>query len=263
MVEARVRRIAFLLEYEGTGYGGSQYQKNAQTMQDALERGLRTLTGEPIRVALAGRTDAGVHAKGQVAAFAIRSRHGPDVFVRALNHHLPDQIAVRKAKEVALTFDPRRHAVSRWYRYTVHNSRQRPALVRSFVWHVAEPLDEEAMGKAAASLVGERDFAAFTQPSLAGRRSTRRRMTRAEMRRYGRRLLLDVEANAFLPHQVRRMAGALVEVGRGRLSLAEFEGMLREARPGAASFAAPARGLCLMKVRYEDGLFDDETDEDL
>ena len=166
------------MEYEGTGYGGSQYQKNARTVQDALERGLRTLTGEPIRVALAGRTDAGVHAKGQVAAFAIRSRHGPDVFVRALNHHLPDQIAVRKAREVALTFDPRRHAVSRWYRYTVHNSRQRPALVRSFVWHVAEPLDEEAMGKAAASLVGERDFAAFTQPSLAGRRSTRRRMTR-------------------------------------------------------------------------------------
>ncbi len=261
--DARVRRFALLLEYEGTGFGGSQYQKNARTMQDALERGLSTLIGEPIRVALAGRTDAGVHAKGQVAAFTARSGHGPDVFVRALNHHLPDQIAVRMAREVTLTFDPRRHAVSRWYRYTIHNSRQRPALARRFVWHVAEPLDVDAMREAAVSLAGEHDFAAFTQPSLAGRQSTHRRMTRAEVRGCGQRIVLDVEANAFLPRQVRRIAGALTGVGRGRLSVGEFEDMLGRARPGAASFAAPARGLCLMKVRYEDGLFDDETDEDL
>ena len=261
--DSTVHRIALLLEYEGTGFAGSQYQKNARTIQDALERGLRTLTGEPIRVALAGRTDAGVHARGQVVAFATGSSHAPDVFVRALNHHLPDQIAVRKAREVALAFDPRRHAVSRWYRYTIHSSRQRPALARRFVWHVAEPLDSVAMGDAAASLVGERDFAAFTQPSVARRRSTRRWMKRAEVSSRGNRISLDVEANAFLPHQVRRIAGALMEVGRGRQSPREFEAMAREARPGSASFTAPARGLCLMKVRYEDGLFDDETDEDV
>ncbi len=261
--EPRIHRIALLLEYEGTGFAGSQYQKNARTMQEALERGLRTLTGESIRVALAGRTDAGVHARGQVAAFATGSPHGPEVFVRALNHHLPDQIAVRKASEVTLTFDPRRHAVSRWYRYTVHNSRQRPALARTLVWHVTEPLDWEAMGEAAASLVGEHDFAAFTQPSLAGRQSTSRRMTRAEVTRYGSRIWLDVEANAFLPHQVRRIVGALAEVGRGRQSPGDFEAMARSARPGAATYVAPARGLCLMKVRYEDGLFDNETNEDV
>jgi tRNA pseudouridine38-40 synthase len=252
-----------LLEYEGTGLGGSQYQKNTGTIQDALERALRSLTGEPIRVALAGRTDAGVHARGQVAACTSGSRHGPDVFVRALNHHLPDQIAVRAAREVPLTFDPRRQAAGRRYRYTIHNGRQRPALLRRFVWQVAEPLDVDAMRQAAVSLVGQHDFAAFTQPSLAGRQSTCRRMTRAEVKRFGRRILVDMEANAFLPHQVRRTVGSLVEVGRGRLSPAEFEALVREARPGAASFAAPARGLCLMKVRYEDGLFDDETDEDL
>lgn len=257
-----MRRLALLLEYEGTGFGGSQYQTNTRTIQDALERALSSLTGEPIRVALAGRTDAGVHARGQVAAFSTGSRHGLDVFVRALNHHLPDQIAVRTAREAPLTFDPRRQAVARWYRYTIHNGRQRPALPRRFVWHVAEPLDEDAMVEAAASLVGEHDFAAFSQPSLAGKRSTCRRMTVAEIRRRGSCLLLDVEANAFLPHQVRRMAAALVEVGRGRLSPGGFQDLLKRAEPGAASFTAPARGLCLMKVRYEDGLFDDETDED-
>ncbi|MCH7835271.1 MAG: tRNA pseudouridine(38-40) synthase TruA [Chloroflexi bacterium] len=261
--DAPVRRLALLLEYEGTGLGGSQYQTNTGTIQDALERALRSLTGEPIRVALAGRTDAGVHARGQVAACTSGSRHGPDVFVRALNHHLPDQIAVRAAREVPLTFDPRRQAAGRRYRYTIHNGRQRPALLRRFVWQVAEPLDVDAMRQAAVSLVGQHDFVAFTQPSLAGRQSTCRRMTRAEVKRSGRRIRVDMEANAFLPHQVRRTVGSLVEVGRGRLSPAEFEALVREARPGAASFAAPARGLCLMKVRYEDGLFDDETDEDL
>jgi tRNA pseudouridine38-40 synthase len=258
-----LRRLALLLEYEGTGFGGSQYQKNTRTIQDALERALSSLTGEPIRVALAGRTDAGVHARGQVAAFSTGSHHGPDVFLRALNHHLPDQIAVRAVRGVPLTFNPRREAVGRWYRYTIHCGRNRPALRRRFVWHVAEPLDVEAMAKAAASLVGAHDFAAFTQPSLAGKRNTCRRMTRAEVRRRGRCLLLEVEANAFLPHQVRRIVGALVEVGRGRLSPDGFPDLLRRAEPGAASLTAPARGLCLMKVRYEDGLFDDETDEDL
>src|SRR3990172_5835417 len=164
---APVRRLALLVEYEGTGIGGSQYQKNTGTIQDALERALSSLTGEPIRVALAGRTDAGVHARGQVAAFSSRSRHSPDVFLRALNHHLPDQIAVRAVREVRPDFDPRRRASARWYRYTVYNGRQRPALFRRFVWQVAEPLDVEAMRTAAEALLGEHDFAAFTQPSLA------------------------------------------------------------------------------------------------
>lgn len=256
-----MRRLALLVEYEGTGFGGSQYQENAGTIQDALERALSSLTGEPIRVALAGRTDAGVHARGQVAAFGTASRHDLEVFVRALNHLLPDQIAVRTAKEVPPDFNPRWQAASRWYRYTILNSRQRPALQRGFVWQVAEPLDAPAMQEAAAALLGEHDFAAFTRPSY--RQSSRRLMIRWEVRRCGRRVLFEVEANAFLPHQVRRTVGSLVEVGRGRLSPAGFERLLQEGRPGAASFAAPARGLCLMKVRYENGLFDDETDEDL
>src|SRR3989337_2102734 len=136
---APVRRLALLVEDEGTGFGGSQYQKNTGTIQDALERALSSLTGEPIRVALAGRTDAGVHARGQVAAFSTRSRHSPDVFLRALNHHLPDQLAVPAVREVRPDFDPRRRASARWYRYTVYNGRQRPALLRGFVWQGGGP----------------------------------------------------------------------------------------------------------------------------
>src|SRR3989304_5271638 len=131
---APVRRLALLVEYEGTGFGGSQYQKKAGTIQAALERALSSLTGEPIRVALAGRTDAGVHARGQVAAFSTRSRHSPDVFLRALNHHLPDQIAVRAVREVRPDFDPRRRASARWYRYTVYNGRQRAAPLPRVGW---------------------------------------------------------------------------------------------------------------------------------
>src|SRR3972149_11946995 len=125
--EALVRRLALLIEYEGTAYGGSQYQKNAPTIQDALERALSSLTGEPIRVALAGRTDAGVHAKGQVASFVTASRHPLETFPRGLNALLPEDISVRAAAEVPLGFDPRRQALSRWYRYTIHVGRPRPA----------------------------------------------------------------------------------------------------------------------------------------
>src|SRR3970040_1983095 len=166
---APVRRLALLVEYEGTGFGGSQYQKNTGTIQDALERAVSSLTGEPIRVALAGRPDAGVHARGQVPAFNSRSRHSPDVFLRALNHHLPDPIAVLAVREVRPDFDPRRRASARWYRYTVYNGRQRPALFRRFVWQVAEPLDVEAMRTAAGALLREHDFAALTHPPLPRR----------------------------------------------------------------------------------------------
>ncbi len=261
--DAPVRRLALLVEYEGTAYGGSQYQKNAPTIQDSLERALSSLTGEPIRVALAGRTDAGVHARGQVASFATASRHPPEVFPRGLNALLPGDISVRAAAEAPLGFDPRRQALSRWYRYTICTGRQRPALLRRTVWHVPQALDLDAMATAVALLPGRHDFAAFTQPSQAARARTERVVTVSSLQRRKGLAVYDIEANAFLPQMVRRLVGAIVEVGLGNRPATQFEEWLREARPGAARFTAPARGLCLMKVRYESGLFDDETDEDL
>jgi tRNA pseudouridine38-40 synthase len=257
------RRLAVLLEYQGTGYSGSQYQKNAPTVQGALERALSSLTGEPIRVALAGRTDSGVHALGQVASFLTRSRHSAALFARGANALLPEDIAVRAVVEVPLSFDPRRHATGRWYRYMLYVGAQRPALLRQFSWHVAGELDEAAMQEAAKALPGRHDFAAFTAPSEAARRVTERVVTRAQLRRVRNLVLFDIEANAFLLHMVRRIVGALVQVGKGERTPAQFERLLRDPSPGEARLLAPARGLCLMKVRYESGLFDNETCKDI
>jgi len=263
--DASERRLALLLEYQGTAYGGSQYQKNAPTVQGALERALGSLTGEPIRVAMAGRTDAGVHARGQVASFKTETRHSNQVILRGANALLPDDVVVRAAAEVPPDFDPRRHAKSRWYRYTFDQSEQRPALDRHFTWHTGPGLDLKSMERAAKALRGSHDFAAFTAPSEVKRQVTRRDVASATFAEQGKRLHFDIEANAFLPHMVRRIIGTLVEVGRGRMTVAEFKRLVVEAPPGEASRTAPPRGLCLMKVRYESGLFDDndEADQDI
>ena len=202
-------------------------------------------------MALAGRTDAGVHAKGQVAAFLTTVPYELGVFQRALNSHLPKDIAVRAAHEVALGFDVRRHARRRWYRYRIYNGRSRRPLFRSQSWHVPEPLDVEAMREAAQHLVGRRDFAALAAPA-AGRAAPCGRYTRSTCDAIAVGWCSISKANAFLPQQVRRTVGALVRVGQGKETVEGFRELLASGRPGAATFAAPAAGLCLMAVRYED-----------
>lgn len=254
------RRVALLVEYDGSAYGGSQYQENAPTVQGALERALGSLTGEPIRVAMAGRTDAGVHALGQVAAFTTAGRHREATIGRALNALLPNDIAIRAVQETPNDFDPRRDAISRWYRYTIHMGSARPAIERVTMWHPGRALDSRAMQKAASALAGKHDFAAFAPASEARKRSTVRQMMMAEVVQSGGHIYVDVEANAFLAHMVRRIVGALVEVGSAKMLVAEFRELVRRAVPGSASRTAPARGLCLVKVRYESGLFDEQDE---
>jgi tRNA pseudouridine38-40 synthase len=236
-----------VLEYDGSRFGGSQVQKNAPSVQGELEAALRKLTGERPRVTLAGRTDAGVHARGQVAAFTTTSALETVVFVRGLNAWLPEEIAVRRALEVAERFDPRRHADSRTYRYTIYNAPVRSALWRAHAWHVAEPLDTAPMQEGAAELVGEHDFAAFSRREGV---RTVRRMRRCQVARRGPLVTVELEANAFLRQQVRRTVGALVQVGSGRLSAARFRDLLRRAEPTSAGPLAPAHGLCLLRVSY-------------
>jgi tRNA pseudouridine38-40 synthase len=243
----RGRRLALVLEYDGRRYGGSQYQKNAPSIQGELEAALNKLTGENLRTAFAGRTDAGVHARGQVASFVTGSRHEPETFVRGLNYWLPADIAVQRALEVRLDFDVRRRARSREYRYLVLNSPLPSPLLQAFTWQVAEQLDAEAMREAASSLVGRHDFAAFAGP-VAG--STVRSLHRCGLDTQGRLLFVHMKADAFLPHQVRRTVGALVQVGLGRQSAADLAALLREPQPGVAGPAAAPQGLCLMKVNY-------------
>ena len=241
------RRLALVLEYEGSRYGGSQYQKNAPSIQGELEAALNKLTGENLRATFAGRTDAGVHARGQVASFVTGSRHEPEAFVRGLNRWLPADIAVQRALEVPLDFDVRRRARSREYRYLVLNSPVPSPLLQAFTWQVKEPLDAEVMQQAASSLVGRHDFAAFAPPVTG---STERTLHRCEVKARGRLLTVRVEADAFLPHQVRRTVGALVQVGRGRQSGSEFAALLSTPRPGVAGPTAPSQGLCLVRVNY-------------
>ncbi len=256
------RRIALLLEYDGSRYGGSQIQKNAPTIQGSMEGAIRKLTGKSARVALAGRTDAGVHARGQVASFLTERRFDGAVFVDGLNYWLPEDIAVRAARVVAHDYDVRRRARSRSYRYLVYCGRTRSPLWRQRTWHVKQPLDEAAMRMAAERLVGRHDFAAFAGKLENPLATSVRTLRRLDVRRKSRLFVFDAEADAFLPHQVRRMVGALVGVGLGRQAPQDVERPLREAKVATAGQAAPPQGLCLMRVTYPDLDFDEETDID-
>ena len=241
------RRLALLLEYDGSRYGGSQLQPDVPTIQGELERALEQLTQEHHRLSFAGRTDAGVHAKGQVAAFTTASALETAVFQRGLNALLPQDIAVRRAVEAPERFDPRRHASSRTYRYTIYNAPTRSPLERAQAWHLIESLDVAAMEGAAAELLGQHDFAAFSRREGV---STVRCMQRATVRRSGPLVTVELQATAFLRQQVRRTVGALVEIATGRLTIDTFRSLLQRAEPNSAGPLAPAHGLCLVRVAY-------------
>jgi tRNA pseudouridine38-40 synthase len=247
------RRIALLLEYDGGAFVGSQLQTNGRTVQSVLEEAILKATEEQSRVAFAGRTDAGVHARGQVASFLTNSRLDTDTLTRALNAWLPSDVVVREVVEVPSGFDVRRDARRRHYRYLVDNRRTRPALERDRVWQVAPPLNVGEMAAAAQMLVGRHDFAAFASP-LEDAGSTLRDLYRFDVTREGELVTFDVVANAFLPHQVRRMVGALVEVGKGRRSAEEYHALL-DGPAASAGPTAPAYGLYLMQVEYVEPLF--------
>jgi tRNA pseudouridine38-40 synthase len=244
------RRIAVLLEYDGTAYSGSQYQENGPSIQGELESAINNLTGARVRTDFAGRTDAGVHALGQVAAFDTESDIGVGSFVSGLNHFLPADIAVRRAMEVDGAFDPRRDAKNRVYAYRIDNRPVRSPLMRNRAWHVDRPLDVAAMGRAARRLEGEHDFAAFSAPYDG---LTRRTLRCCEVIGTCDQLTVRMEAQAFLPHQVRRTVGPLVEVGLGRMSEDALVELLVAAKPSAAGPAAPPCGLYLAHIEY-DGL---------
>jgi tRNA pseudouridine38-40 synthase len=253
------RRIAVLVEYDGSHYSGSQLQANGPSIQDELETAIADMTDGFARVAFAGRTDAGVHALGQVGCFDTEAGYDCQAFVGGLNVRLPEAIAVRAARVVDSDFDPRRRAVSRRYRYTLAISAARAPLVRARAWQVAMSLDLAAMQRAARLLLGEHDFAAFASPE-ASAGSTRRTVGAVCIRRTGRLCAIDVEANAFLMHQMRRTVGALVDVGSGKLTVEDFEEHLRQARPGSWQRAAPPYGLCLTDVIYNPPLFEQERE---
>lgn len=245
-------RLALIVEYEGTDYKGFQYQTNAPSIQEELENSIERLTGERVRVSGAGRTDAGVHALGQVVAFDTTAGHPPETFKMAMNHHLPDSIAVRAAFRVTDGFDPRREALSREYRFTVLNSRTPAPLMRRTAVRISEPLNVKKMRNGSKLLVGEHDFARFAGPLEAGKDNTVRWIYRASVRTTGEIVTFEFEGSSFLPHQVRRMVGALVDLGRDAMSLSDLRALIRGESSRVVAHSLPAQGLCLVGVTYSD-----------
>lgn len=246
------KRFAATVSYDGSEFVGSQVQPVGRTVQEVLETAAAALFGAPTRVELAGRTDSGVHARGQVAAFSAETRLEATPVGRALNAHLPDDVAVRDVREVPPGFDPRRWARRRWYRYTVANGEVRDPHARRYAWFVGGDLDLRAMSAATAALIGTRDFVACSGKLEPGRTSIRT-VFEAGWSSEGCHLLFDIEADAFLPQMVRRLTGALVRVGRGGLTVEEFVRLLEKATPGAMGPNAPAHGLSLEHVWYDEG----------
>ena len=246
------RRFAATVSYDGTAFAGSQRQPNARTVQEELERAGRSLFGADVRFDMAGRTDAGVHAIGQVTAFTAATRLDAATVGKALNAHLPEDVAVRDVREVPGGFDPRRQARRRWYRYTIENAPARKPLLRRTSWHVEGALDVTAMQLAADALKGRHDFRACSGPLEPGRSSVRT-VERAAWSHEGCLVTFDIEADAFLPKMVRRIVGALVRVGQGRDAVGAFVERLEAADVGGIGPTAPARGLCLQQVWYDEG----------
>lgn len=243
-------RIVLVVEYDGTGYHGLQLQSGLPTIQGELEKALLRLTGVRTRVSAASRTDTGVHARGQVVSFRTGSHLSLRAFVNGLNHYLPDDIAVKESHRVRNSFDIRRDAVSREYSYHILNSGVRSPLAEGLAYRVVGHLDVDAMNQVCQALIGRHDFASFASGISEQVRSTVRHVHHAEVRRDGEQVVFNVAAGSFLAHQVRNTVGALIKIGRGKISDKQFCDIIEAKKPGLAGPAAPACGLYLTKVTY-------------
>jgi len=243
------RSFRLTVEYDGTEYAGFQWQVERRTIQGELEAALARLMKGPVRVTGAGRTDAGVHALGQVVSFRCVTRMPVEALPAAMNALLPRDIAVASAEETEERFNARFSARSRVYLYVLLNRPARGALLDRFCWHWRDPLDIEAMREAGRRLVGTHDFAAWAN-SGDEVRSTVRTLMRCAVRPAGRFVLVMVEANAFLHGMVRNIVGTMVSVGRGKLTPDDMERITESRCRAEAGPCAPARGLCLLRVRY-------------
>ena len=244
--------VKLVLAYDGSRYVGWQVQPNGLSVQAEVERALAALHKRPVRVTAAGRTDAGVHASGQVVSFPAPEPGALPLkaYVQGMNALLPDDIAVQTATLEADGFDARRSARGKRYRYVLENGATRDPLTRARSWQRYRPLDLAAMRAAAAHLMGCHDFAAF-QASDCGARHAVREIRRLELRgEAGGRIEVVIEATAFVKHMVRNIVGTLVEVGEGRREAASLPALIAGADRTAAGPTAPPQGLFMEEVFY-------------
>ncbi|HZT79977.1 MAG TPA: tRNA pseudouridine(38-40) synthase TruA [Gemmataceae bacterium] len=246
-----MRNIRLTLSYDGTDFNGWQTQPGYRTVQETLEQAIAKLTGEArVRVNASGRTDAGVHAVGQVVNFYTSSRLPADVLVRALNAHLPDDVVARDAADVPESFDANRDAKRKLYRYVIHDGPVPDLFLRRYCCPSRHRLDAAAMRRAAGPLRGRHDFHSF-ETGWPNRLSSVRTITHLSVNRAGDWIWIDVEADGFLYNMVRAIAGTLMNVGRGYWPESKVAEILQAADRKLAGPTAPASGLFLMRVTYE------------
>jgi tRNA pseudouridine38-40 synthase len=247
-----MRRIRITLAYDGTGFHGWQVQPSLPTVQGTVEQVVSEIEGKPVHVASSGRTDAGVHALAQVAAFDLENPIPVENLRKAMNRLLPHSIRILAAAEAAPDFNPRYDAAAKTYEYRIYRGEICPPFERAYVHHHPYPLNEEAIIAAAPLFEGEHDFTAFAASDERDELglSKTRRVFSSRIERCGERLIYRVRGSGFLKHMVRNLAGVLLEVGKGNLSNTD---VLRRLEPGCGippGPTAPAQGLFLISVEY-------------
>jgi tRNA pseudouridine38-40 synthase len=244
-----MRTLKLTLAYDGTRFVGWQRQADGESVQGLLEDTIARFEGDTVTVHGAGRTDAGVHALGQVASVQLQCGHDVTTLVRGLNAQLPEDIRVLSVEEMGADFHARFKARSKTYRYELRHGTIADPFERAFVWHMTEQLDVVAMRQAAAMLTGTHDFVAF-QSSGSDISRTVRTMTQSELRDSDGRLAYEITGDGFLRHMVRAVVGTLVEVGRGFRQADSVAALLQGSTRGQAGRTAPPQGLFLVRVDY-------------
>jgi len=242
-------RIALGIEYDGTGFFGWQRQREVNSVQQELETALAKVANSPVEVFCAGRTDAGVHATGQVVHFDTDAVRDNKAWIMGTNSQLPDQIAVRWAKPVADDFHARFSATARRYRYIICNQKYRPAILRSGLSHYHQQLDISLMQQAAPALIGEHDFSAFRAVQCQSK-TPFRNIHHLQLSQVGNYLILDIKANAFLHHMVRNIAGVLMKIGAGEAEVEWAAEVLQAKDRRKGGVTAPPWGLYFCDVEY-------------
>lgn len=244
-----MRHIKAVIEYDGTGFVGFQFQDNLRSVQGEVEKALNRMTGQDVRVAGAGRTDTGVHALGQVISFDAETAIPEASLVIALNSFLPRDISVKFATDVDPNFHARFSAKSRRYVYVMLARPAPSAMFARYAWWYPHSLDIDQMNAAGGRLLGERDFCAWANGPQDGKRTVRKLST-CRVRKHGSLLLYTVEANAFLHGMVRNLVGTLVQIGSLKRPVEDVERITTSLDRRGCGPSAPARGLCLVKVKY-------------